>query len=257
MTNGAVLAELARLGPFFALQSHPARSTPVEGWRPLAELLHQPGALEARVAAVRAALAQACGRQPGEVEQRVAASMAQLGLAARLICPALGVAVLTGCVLPVDPARMRWRPGPGAVELSISENALPPAGSAVTSPTALADALAGAVLDGPVRELVEASARFAVSPQVLWGNVASVVNGVRALIGVAEPTLSQPAEEIVSRLLSRPPLHGTHQGNAAAGFRRRSCCLVYRLAPGQAPVCGDCVLDQGPTPADRGTELTR
>ena len=38
-----------------------------------------------------------------------------------------------------------------------------------------------------MRALVEASTRFAVSPQVLWGNVASVVNGARALIGAAEP----------------------------------------------------------------------
>ena len=104
MTDGAVLAELARLGPFFALETHPAGSAPHAQWRPLEELLRQPGALEARVAAVRAALADAGGRQPGDVEPRVAASLTQLGLAARLICPALGVAVLTGRLLPVEPA---------------------------------------------------------------------------------------------------------------------------------------------------------
>ena len=132
---------------------------------------------------------------------------------------------------------------------------MPPAGSAATSLATLADALADAVLGGPVRELIEGSMRFAVSPQVLWGNVASVVNGARALIGATEPALLGRTEELVSRLLSRPPLHDTHQGSDAAGFRRRSCCLVYRLSPTQAPVCGDCVLDRGPAPA-RGAELS-
>ncbi|MEO6501489.1 MAG: (2Fe-2S)-binding protein [Jatrophihabitantaceae bacterium] len=267
MTSGAELAQLAQLGPFFALDTYPVGAAPFEGWRPLEELLGQPGVLEAQVAVVRAALAEASGRHPDEVEPRVAASMTQLGLAARLICPALGMAVLTGRLLRVDAARMRWRPGPGgAVALSIRDDALAPAGSAAVNPAAfddmalddmalddmaladmaLADALAGTVIDGPVRALVEAGARLAVSPQVLWGNVASVLNSARTLVGAVEPALLEPTDQLVSRLLSRPPLHGTHQGSAAAGFRRRSCCLMYRLAPAQAPVCGDCVLDRGP-----------
>ncbi|HEX8081300.1 MAG TPA: (2Fe-2S)-binding protein [Jatrophihabitans sp.] len=242
MTHGAVLAELARLGPFFALEAHPAGSAPQAGWRPLEELLRQPGALEARVAAVRAALAQAGGLQPGDVEPRVAVSLTQLGLAARLICPALGVAVLTGRLLPVEPGLLRWRPGTGAIGLSLRADAVPPAGSAATSLATLADALADTVLGGPVRELIEGSTKLGVSPQVLWGNVASALNGTRALIDAAEPALLGRTEELVSRLLSRPPLQDTHQGSAATGFRRRSCCLVYRLSPTQAPVCGDCVL---------------
>ncbi|HEY0166347.1 MAG TPA: (2Fe-2S)-binding protein [Jatrophihabitans sp.] len=253
MTDGALLTELAGLGPFFALGWHPAGSAPSDGWRPLEELLRQPGVLGTRVAATRAALAEASGQPPGDVELRVAASMTQLGLAARLVCPALGAAALTGRPPRIDPARMRWRPGPGgAVALSISDGALLPTSSAAADPAALAGALADSVLNGPVRALVQTSAQFGVSPQVLWGNVASVVNGARALIGVAAPGLSGPAEQIVSGLLARPPLHGRHQGSAAAGFRRRSCCLVYRLVAAAAPVCGDCVLTRGPTRADRG-----
>ncbi len=245
MTDGGVLAGLARLGPFFALGSHRAGSPLAEGWRPLDELLHQPGALQSQVAAVRAALAEASRQQPGDVEPRVAASMTQLGLAARLICPALGVAVLTGRLLPADPARMRWQPGLGAaIALTTCEDALLLTTGAPDAP-GLADALADAVLDGPVRSLVQATERLGVSPQVLWGNVASVVNGARAMIGAAEPALASTAEEIVSRLLTQPPLRDTHQGSAAAGFRRRSCCLVYRLVAAQTPVCGDCVLDHG------------
>lgn len=253
MIDSAVLTELAGLGPFFALGSHPAGSALSGGWRPLEELLQQPGVLQTRVAATRAALAEASGQRPGDVELRVAASMTQLGLAARLVCPALGVAVLTGRLPRIDPAWMRWQPGPGGgVALSIQDGVLLPASSAAANPAALAVALAGSVLDGPVRALVQASGQFGVSPQVLWGNVVSVVNGARALIGLAAPGLSEPTEQIVSGLLARPPLHGRHQGSAATGFRRRSCCLVYRLVAAQAPVCGDCVLTQGPAPVSRG-----
>jgi FhuF 2Fe-2S C-terminal domain len=269
VTRAEVLAELARLGPFFALDCHPVGAGLAEGWRPLDELFQQPDVLAARVAVVRGALAEASRQSAGSVELRVAASMAQLGLAARLICPALGVAVLTGGLLEVDPARMRWQPGGGgAVGLSIRADALPaasrpafdpsaePGQLATAGPARLADALAGMVLDGPVRTLVEASGAFGVSPQVGWGNVASVVNGAKALIGAAEPGLTTAADALVTGLLNQPPLRGTHQlgthqVSTAPAFRRRSCCLVYRLAASPGPVCGDCVLDRAPVPASR------
>jgi len=279
VTDRGLLAELARLGPFFALDSHPAGAPLGAGWRRLDELIGQPAALAARVAEVRASLARAAGRPPGEVELRVAASMTQLGLTGRLICPPLGVAVLTGRLLELEPALLRWRPDPagGAVALTIRADALPQPGSAAVEPGQLAAALASTLLAGPVRALVQASRPLGVSPKVLWGNVASVVNGAKALIAVAEPGLTAAADALVSALLSQPPLQGAHgggpeqpaagqpaagqpaAGQPAAGrpaspFRRRSCCLVYRLAPTQGPVCGDCVLDRGPVPANRDGE---
>lgn len=263
MSPAGVLADLAGLGPFFALDSHPAQSSPALPWRPLDELFEQPQALRARIAAVRGALAEASGQPVAAVELRVAASMAQLGLAARLICPALGVAVLTGAVLEVDPARMRWQPTTaGAVALSIPADALPPATAPGLDPdlapdrdldldlAGVADALADSLLAGPVRALVQAVRPCGVSERVLWGNVASVVNGAVGLIAAAAPGLAGAAELIATRLLDRPPLHGTHQDGERGAFRRRSCCLVYRLAPPStpmsAPVCGDCVLDRPP-----------
>ena len=272
VTSAGVLAELARLGPFFALDCHPARAVLTEGWRPL-EQLWQPEVLASRVATVRGALAEASGQPAGTVELRVAASMAQLGLAARLICPALGVAVLTGGLLEVDPVRMRWQPGAGSspVALSSQDDGLALPTRDERNPAALADAVAGTVLAGPVPALIEASREFGVSPQVGWGNVASVVNGAKALIGAAEPGLTAAADTLVTGLLNRPPLLGTYQlttheltthqlstpqlgtpqPTAAPAFRRRSCCLVYRLATSPAPVCGDCVLDRAPAPASR------
>jgi hypothetical protein len=283
--QAGVLAGLAGLGPFFVLDAHPAHSSPVPPWRPLAGLFDVPGALEAQVAVVREALARASGRPAEAVELRVAASMAQLGLAARLICPALGVAALTGGLLDVDPAGMRWQPGAsGAVALSIRDDALAAATGCVRDPATLADLLAAHLLAGPVRALVEATRAFRVSEQVLWGNVASVVHGSVALFGAADlagadlagadlarADLAGRAKAIVAGLLSQPPLRDRHHGSdpegsdpegsdpdgsdqdgKQRGFRRRSCCLVYRLTDSAAPVCGDCVLDRAPAPASRG-----
>jgi ferric iron reductase protein FhuF len=262
--RAGVLAELAGLGPFFALDSHPARSPAVAPWRPLDELFHQPAALRAWVAAVRGALAEVSGRPVDAVEPRVAASMAQLRLAARLICPAFGVALLTGGLLEVDPARMRWQPSThGALALSIRDDvmtsanrrdaACPQDPASRHDPARLADALAVSLLAGPVRALVQACRPFKVSEQVLWGNVASVVHGAVALIDTAAPRLTGEAEVIAAGLLDQPPLRGSHQGSDRGTFRRRSCCLVYRLAASPVPVCGDCVLERAPAPASRAS----
>jgi ferric iron reductase protein FhuF len=254
MTGADVLAGLARLGPFFALDCHPAGAVLTGGWRPLIELW-QPEVLATRVAVVRSALAQASGQPAGAVELRVAASMAQLGLAARLICPALGVAVVTGGLLEVDPVRMRWQPGAGGspIALSIQDDLPASAARDERDPAALADALVASLLAGPVPALIQASTKFGVSPQVGWGNVASVVHGAQALIGAAEPGLTATAGTLVTGLLNQPPLQGRHQGSEHGAFRRRSCCLVYRLTGSSAPVCGDCVLDRAPAPASRNS----
>jgi len=56
------------------------------------------------------------------------------------------------------------------------------------------------------------------------------------------PQHAESARALGAELLERAPLRGT--GNLVDGeFRRRSCCLIYRAAPGRdGPVCGDCVL---------------
>ncbi|SEF13432.1 FhuF 2Fe-2S C-terminal domain-containing protein [Streptomyces sp. 2112.3] len=110
-----------------------------------------------------------------------------------------------------------------------------------------ADADADAVenlLDGPIRELVDAAASFSVSPRILWGNVASAVNGAATGMVSAAPSLARPARTAALLFLSRPQLQDTHTLNAPNGrFRRRSCCLIYRAAPNASgSLCGDCVL---------------
>jgi ferric iron reductase protein FhuF len=247
--SGGVLDELARLGPLFALDQHPAASLPAAPWRPLDELFEHSGALAERVKGVRAALAAASGQDASDVAPRVAASMVQLGLTGRLVCPAVAVAAITGEVVGLDPGRMRWQPAPdGAIPLSVVEDVLPDGTARRPSdPDALAGALAASLLlAGPVAALIEASRPFGVSARVLWGNVASVVHGVPVLIAAVDPHLAMRTETLTTRLLHQPPLAGTHQEHPVSNFRRRSCCLVYQLAPSRAPVCGDCVLHQAP-----------
>lgn len=251
LTSSALLAGLTRLGPHFALVTHPVGSVPDDRWRPFEDLLDT---LDGRVAAVRAALATAGGRSPDEVELRVAVSMTQLALTGRLVCPALGTAVLTDGLLDLDPARLRWQPGPGtAVALSVPAQLFPSLHAGRTD--SLTEALADTVLAGPVRRLVEACSRYGVSAQVLWGNVASVVHGAPGLIGAGAPELLAPAQALAAGLLELAPLRGTSRGGPGPGFRRRSCCLVYRLVPVEAErgstgapagICGDCVLERLP-----------
>jgi FhuF 2Fe-2S C-terminal domain len=230
------LAALAALGPYFAVDSHPPGSPAAPPWRPLGELIRAPGALAARIGDVRARLAAAAGCPADGVEFRVAASVAQLGLCARLLSPVLGAAA-AGWALSVDPAQTWWVPALGGpFRLSLPEGA--EAGTGTAAPLVL--------LAGPVGQVVRAVAAMAVSPQVLWGNVASAANGAVTMIAAARPDLAAAAASAAAAVLRYPALAGTYQGSPGAGFRRRNCCLIYRLAPpGPDRYCGDCVLGRG------------
>jgi len=240
--DGAPLAELAGLGAFFAVASHDPRSALAGPWRPLEELTGSAVAVADRIGAVRSALAAAAGCGAQAVEFRVAASVTQLGIAARLIAPALGMAVACGAV--PDVAAAWWQPAlGGAFPLSLPIGGASWPGAGRDEAGALAAGLGGHVVDGPVRLVTEVVAAMSVPPAVLWGNVASAVNGAASMIATARPGLAARAQAVSSALLRRPPLAGTYAGAPAAGFRRRSCCLIYRLSPASAPAfCGDCIL---------------
>ncbi|HEY1572002.1 MAG TPA: (2Fe-2S)-binding protein [Pseudonocardiaceae bacterium] len=208
------MAEVSGWGPFFAVESGVAPGPP---WRPVSELVADPTVLSDRVTDVGASLATSV---------RVAASVAHLGVAARLVAPSLAVAVHSGRFPAFD---MWWRDGlGGAFPLAMS-------GRSVDSAVELLEFL---------ERLVDAVAVFSVSRQVLWGNVASAVNGAAAMIGAARPDLASRAIALADELLDAPPLRGTGVRGADGRFRRRSCCLIYQASPGggRAAVCGDCVL---------------
>jgi hypothetical protein len=252
-----MLADLAALGPYFAVDVHRAAVPPQPPWQPLGELIDSPDALAARIGEVRERLAVAAGRPPASVEFRVAASIAQLGLCARLLSPALGAAA-AGRALPVDAAQARWIPALGGpFRLSLPDTALPDAAppdaappdaalvaSGVRSSAAASPAATAELLAGPITQIVQAVQAMAVSPRVLWGNVASAVNGAATMIAAARPDLAAPAAGAAEALLGLPVLAGTYQGRPLTSFRRRNCCLIYRLSPAAPTYCGDCVLTQ-------------
>jgi hypothetical protein len=205
---------------------------------------------------VRAALA--ADRPAGAVEFRVAASVTQHGLVARLLSPAIALAAASGRVLELDPGAVWWQAVLGGpFPLSLPADAIrAEAGEAGGGPGVAGDPghAAGLVrdglLDGPVRQVVELTAAMSVSRAVLWGNVASAINGATAMIARARPGLAVRARVAGAALLEYGPLAGAFTGTLAGGFRRRSCCLIYRSSPGprgavlREAVCGDCVLDR-------------
>jgi hypothetical protein len=235
-------ADLAALGPYFAVDIHQPGSPLRPPWQLFSELISSPDALAARIGEVREQLAAAAGRPASDIEFRVAASIAQLGLCARLLSPALGAAS-TGRALPVDTSQARWIPSLGGpFRLSLPNTALRnrPGRSIGTYPAECLRLLAG-----PIGQVVRAIESMAVSPQVLWGNVASAANGAATMIAAARPELASPAASAAAAILRYPALTGTYRGNPGTSFRRRNCCLIYRLSPSApASYCGDCVLSQ-------------
>jgi hypothetical protein len=226
----SVLAEVSDWGPFFAAATHPRATAPVPPWRPMRELLDDPDVLSGRVAAVRSRLA--AGRPVDRIPVRVAASVTQLGLAARLLSPALGCMVRSGSSPIVDLADLWWQPTPGSLfPLSVGHRPGEPAD----------------LITGPVRELVLAMRAFSVPERVLWGNVASALNGAATMIGTARPDLTPRAIAMTVALLDLPPLRHTSIRRPDGRFQRRSCCLIYRAAPAdpRGARCGDCVLATG------------
>lgn len=251
--TGAVLRELTGFGPFFALQTHAIGSRLREPWHPMRELVSDPNVLIHRVAAVRAGLAAGSGREPAAVEFRVAASVTHLGLVARLISPVLALAVISATVLEVDLDTTRWqRRLGGAFPLSVPPDTAD--GAAHPAPERLAGLLGHRLLSGPVQELGAATEALSVSRHVVRGNVASAVHGAAALVAASRPARADHARAIATLLLDQPPLRGSSTISASQIFRRRSCCLIYRAAPGTAgPVCGDCVLSRDPATRDDPT----
>jgi hypothetical protein len=234
-----LLADLAALGPYFAVDVHRPGSPVRPPWQPLGELTGSPDALAGRIGEVRERLAAAAGCPATAVEFRVAASIAQLGLCARLLSPALGAAA-AGRALPVDVGQARWVPALGGpFRLSLAEVAVEVAVAAEAGTAATA-----ALLAGPITQIVRSVEAMAVSRRVLRGNVASAVNGAATMIVAARPDLAGPAAEAAAAMLSYPALARTYQGRPLTGFRRRNCCLIYRLSPAAPAYCGDCVLSR-------------
>ncbi|GGW55441.1 (2Fe-2S)-binding protein [Streptomyces griseoloalbus] len=194
--------------------------------------------LTSRVRRVAAAL-----RTP---ETRVAASVAQQGLAARLWSVALGSAALYGAVPDLAPPLLLWDPEGSAPDDLWLTGVRPLPGDAAT--------IAELVLRGHLEPLAAAlRARHRLAPGLLRGNAASALAGAARELdrwgrGHGRTDVAARAASLTRELLAHPLLSGTGTLTGTA-FRRRSCCLYYRVPGGG--VCGDCCFPRPPRSSPR------
>jgi hypothetical protein len=212
----SLLADVAGLGPFFTFGVGP-------GERPLPD----PEPVRDRIAHVRGALA---------CDERVAASLAFQGFAAQLVSAPYAAAVLHRAVPEVTPSSARWaRSADGGWALSTDAAALV---GADALPALLAGLLAPLV--GTVR------AQVPVAERLLWGNAASTVAAAKRLLVVQRPAVAGWAADVAEAVLANGPFAGAGEllpprdPDLVWTFRRRSCCLYYRVPGGG--LCDDCVL---------------
>ncbi|MFF0885883.1 (2Fe-2S)-binding protein [Streptomyces sp. NPDC003456] len=235
------LAALRPLGGFFVLRTDGARadSLPTLAQAYAATAPDVPGnPLVFRLRKVAAAL--------GTREVRVAASVAQQGLTARLWSVALGSAVLCGAVPDLDPGLLRWDPDAGAPDdLRLTGVRALPADAAT---------IADVVLCGHLDPLAAAlAAHGGPAPGLLRGNAASALAGAareldrRARLH-GRPDAAARAGSLAAELLAHPGLAGAGTLTGTS-FRRRSCCLYYRVPGGG--VCGDCCFPRPPRSSPR------
>lgn len=213
------LAASAAIGPFFKLSVADSG----EGWRPAASVYS--GGLRD--------LIEASGERLGVTEVRVAASTVHLGYAAQLWSPVLGCALLHSLVPDLTMLRLVSSP---SLRLNVPE----PRGWRAAD----LDELAALAYRMVVREHLESLAgqlAVKVAPGLLRGNAAAAMTGALRVLVSARPSLGQPARALAQALLATGVLRGTGElTGPGLEFRRRSCCLFYRVPGGG--LCGDCPL---------------
>jgi hypothetical protein len=237
------LAALVPLGGFFVLRTGEAPHAPLSTLARAYE--NQSSSIYGNLITFRVEKVANVLRAP---ELRIAASVAQQGLAARLWSVTLGCAALYDSIPDLAPGLLQWDPDAGAPDdLWLSEVRPLPADAAT---------VADAVLHGHLEPLAAAlGARHRIAPGLLWGNAASALAGAARQLDhwtrahgrtrAAARTRSLTAELLAHPLLSDT---GTLTGTA---FRRRSCCLYYRVPGGG--LCGDCCFTRPPRSSARDT----
>lgn len=229
----SALDRAATLGPYFAWE----RWSPDAGWRPWSELA-DPAVAGRRVGVARAALTGMFGLADEAVPERVVASVTLLGWAARVVSPMLGAAVVGGELPAARAADLWWRPVPGGpLPVAYSGVAVEP------DVTALADLAVEGLLAPMVATFRQ---RFALSPKVLAGNVASALAGAAGMIADKSPPHAAQAAALTAQALRTPALRGAGDlvrpdpGRPRWFLVRRNCCLYYQIPGGGT--CGDCIL---------------
>lgn len=212
------LAETASYGGFFALTV----GGDAAGWHPVTQS-YADGCAD---------LIDATARRYRTTDLRIGASLVHLGHATRLWSPVLACAIGHGVLPRLDDLQ---RADDGA-QLRLPR----PVGMPADSP----DALYRAVVSEHMRPLA-AGLRVKLAPALLAGNIASALVGAARALLTARPDLRRAITETTRSLLDTGALAGSGViTGPRLGFRRRSCCLFYRLPDGS--LCGDCVLLRPP-----------
>lgn len=160
---------------------------------------------------------------------RIGASTVQLSHASRLWSPVLACALEHG-VVP-DLTGLQRAPDSAALRIPVPEGDLLEGDREAT--------LYRIVVEEHLERLAE-GLRVKVAPGLLYGNIASaLVAATRALYSV-RPRLRDSATVLARSLLETGKLAGTGTVKHNLAFRRRSCCLYYRVSDGNK--CGDCAL---------------
>jgi hypothetical protein len=223
------LLTAAQVGPFFRLEIG-APVTPPD-WQPVRGLR----------AAQLTGLAAGTAGQLGTAEIRVAASVLHLSLAARLWAPVLASGLLRG-VIP-DLASLAV-----GSDLPVRLALADPAGRLADS-TAQLTVLSLATVGQQLRKL-ESALPASLPGGLLRGNSASAMMGALGVFAAAYPGLAGQTAALAQALLCSDGLRGAgvlspSRTPGPLSFRRRSCCLYYRVPGGG--LCGDCCLTEPPS----------
>jgi iron complex transport system ATP-binding protein len=188
-----VLANLADLGPYFAVGTGPVS----DGWRSVDQLYTDAALLDGIVGRIQARMDAA--------EQRVAASTFYLGFAARLW--SIGLGALAGQIRLHIEHPVAWQGDD------------------------LESRLADMVLEGHLAPLSAALRRLGpISDKLLRGNAASALLG--AAREFDRNSTTGRGWQLARRLCADERLSDTIRFNNA-GYRRTSCCLYYRAPGGR------------------------
>lgn len=228
----------APVGPFFVVDV----LRPEQRWPPLSEFADHPDGLAGRVAAtLESPLLQPLHRgTPHAVVLRIAASVAFLGLAARLISPAIGSALCAGIAPAMSWDQLHWRPTrTGVVPLACG----PVEGRAIDPGSATNTALLSDSVDRVLDLGTTVADRYGLSDRIVQGNVASAITGAAVAVARSGRCTARAAGHLTTALLGQPGMAGSGSlvgpDGTAQHLRRNSCCLLYRAVGG---LCGDCIL---------------
>lgn len=208
------LDDIARHGGFFAI----SRGFGGPGWRPVGEC-YADGYHD---------LVEATQTRYRTGDRRVAASLVQMSHASRLWTPVLACAVAHG-VVPDLTGLQRAR---DTAELRL------PVPKGIRPTEDLAPMLYRTVVQDHL-EALAAGLRVKVATGLLYGNIASALVAATQALYSVRPELRDDATRLARQLLGTGCLAGTGTVKRNLAFRRRSCCLYYRVGDSK---CSDCAL---------------